>query len=73
MTVYSMWSFSPDPIWIALAVGATVALIAGRAGRRRYGESISRLLLGAGLALLALLVGYSFVITWLVAAPPAGK
>ena len=71
MTIYT--TFAPDPLWVVLAVGAVGSLIAGTLGRSRLGPMISHRLVVAGALLVAGLVAYSLLMTWLAPLPGATK
>ena len=70
MTITALWSFSPDVVQVVLAIAAIVSIIvawiAGRAGKVS-----SRRWMMAGAMLVAALIGYSLVVTWLFATAPA--
>lgn len=69
MTVYA--TSEPDPIWGLLFAVAIGAPIVGRLARGRLGPVAARLLLVAGGLLLAAVVGYSLLVTWLLPLPGA--
>jgi hypothetical protein len=63
MTIYQ--TFTPDPLWIGLAIAGVGSLVVGWLGRPRLGRTVSRWLLAAGVVLVAVLLGYSLLATWL--------
>ncbi len=66
MDVYT--TFTPDPLWVVLALGGVGSLIAGKWGRSMVGPVVSRWLLIAGVVLLVGLFAQSLLMTWFV--PP---
>jgi hypothetical protein len=70
VTIYSI-GFAPDLLWIVLAVGGVGSVISGWAARPRIGPTWARRLILVGLLLLAALVAYSLLMTWIGPAPGA--
>jgi hypothetical protein len=63
MTIYQ--TFAPDPLWIGLAIAGVGSVVVGWLGPPRLGPSVSRWLVVAGLVLVAVLLAYSLLATWL--------
>jgi hypothetical protein len=63
MTIYQ--TFAPDPLWIGMTIAGLASLIVGWLGRPRLGTTVSRWLVAAGAVLVAVLLAYSLLATWL--------
>lgn len=63
MTIYQ--TLTPDPLWIGLAIAGLGSFVVGWLGRPRLGPIVSRWLVAAGVVLIAVLLAYSLLATWL--------